>query len=156
MNRYHLHSQSPQVHHRGGHCDKHHLLVLLHTWEHTGPIAATVECSGQYLHARSMSLPRILQLGEVCAALPVWAKWNGVLHVWSTCGRENHHIYQWLQRWPWPTTTSGPWTGTTCDSKHLRGGHCNRTLPVEDLTPLGSHSPCWCYCQMLWTPCTST
>ena len=26
---------------------EHHLLLVLHPWEHTGPAAATAECSGQ-------------------------------------------------------------------------------------------------------------
>ena len=50
------------------------LLVLSHPCKHTSPAAATAECSGHYPYARSLSLPRILQLGTACAAPPMWAK----------------------------------------------------------------------------------
>ena len=53
---------------------KHHLLVLSNPWEHTRPAAVSAECSGQYPHARPLSLPRILQLEAACAAPPMWAK----------------------------------------------------------------------------------
>ena len=31
---------------------------------------------------------------------------------------------------------------------HHRGGHCDRTPPVSALTPLGTHPPCCCHCQI--------
>ena len=66
---------------------EHHLLLLSIFWEHTHPAIATAKHSGQCPHACSLSLPRILQLGENCAAPPMWVKWDGVLFVWSTCCR---------------------------------------------------------------------
>ena len=41
-------SKVPQ---RRGIVTKHHQLLLSHPWEHTGPVAVTAKCSGQYPHA---------------------------------------------------------------------------------------------------------
>ena len=47
--------------------------------------------------------------------------------------------------------------GSTCDPSHLRGwpkrkkkGHCNQAPYTVALTPLRTHPPCNCHCQMLW------
>ena len=71
----------------------------------------------------------------------------------------NHHSHVKIQRWAWPATTRGLWTGTTCDPSHRnrgqhRGGHCNWVPPVVALTPLGTHPPYCCHCQTLWVPPT--
>ena len=72
--------------------------------------------------------------------------------VWST-GRDKPQQSSQTQRGAWSTTTRGLLTGTTCSHSHLRGqqrGQRNQVPPVVALTPLGTHLPCCCHCQMLW------
>ena len=66
---------------------KRHLLVLSDHWQHTCTAAATAKRSVQHQHARSLSIPRILQLGEACVTPPMWAKGDRLLHARSTGGR---------------------------------------------------------------------
>ena len=127
------------------------MLVLSHTQEHTCLDVATVKCSGQYPHAWSLSHPRILQLGAHFSTPPMWDKWDRFLHACSTCGRAKPlQLSLTLEMATAPNRH--PWTGTTCGSNHLRGGHCNQTQAVVTLTPLGTHTPFCCYYQMLWSP----
>ena len=67
----------------------------------------------------------------------LWAA-GCLLHGLWVMGVNNHSDLR-LQRWAWPTTTRGPWTGTSHIKGWSRKEHCNRAQFFVALTPLGTH-----------------
>ena len=65
---------------------KHHTFLLSHPWEHTCPAAATTKLNRWCPDTLSLSFPKTLQLGTVCAGHPAWAKLDPVFPAWSTGG----------------------------------------------------------------------
>ena len=66
----------------------------------------------------------------------------------------NHSSHLKNQNDAWPTTTRSLRIHSTCSPCHHRGwqerGHCNKAPTFDAFTPLGTHRPCCCHCQMLW------
>ena len=99
-----------------------------------------------------MSCPKTLQLRAASAAHPAWSKWDKVLLAWSAgdggkppqltlipeVGVARHHQGSVNRHHLQPHSTQ----------RHHRGGHCDQTPPVGALTPLGTHPPCCCHCQI--------
>ena len=99
-------------------------------------LATTAECSRQCWHTWSLSIPRNLQQGAVCAAPAVRAKWERVFLNGLQVVGENHHSYHWLQRWAWGSLNSHHlWL----QSPQRRALQLNTTSPGS-LSPGNSHT----------------
>ena len=86
---------------------EHHLLLLLLSWEHTHPAAASDKCYTQCPDASSLSLSRSLELGAACAAPPVGAKQYEVLLAWSIGGGGKPLQLSLAPKVEWLATTRG-------------------------------------------------
>ena len=129
----------------GGHCNWTPPVVALTILEIYPPCC----CHCQMLQAVTTGLITIMSQDPATrsswAAPPVWAKLERVLLAWSKGGGGKPLQLTLIPEVGMAHNYYGSLTGTTCGPSHLRRGHCDGTLPVVALTPLGTHTPCRCH-----------